>query len=82
MIDALLGAVPVVGDVFDVWFKANARNLALYERSLVGGPAGRRETHWSDWLIVGGAALGIGLVVVGAAWLSYLLVSSIGAALR
>ena len=82
MIDALFGALPVVGDVFDVWFKANARNLALYERSLIGGPAGRRPSHWTDWLIVGAAALGIGLVVAGAAWLSYLLVTSIGAALR
>ena len=82
MIDALLGALPIVGDVFDVWFKANARNLALFERSLIGGPAGRRASHWTDWLIVALAVLAIGLVVAGAAWLSYLLVTSIGAALR
>lgn len=28
-IDALVGAIPVVGDVWDFWFKANRRNLRL-----------------------------------------------------
>lgn len=31
-LDALLGAIPVVGDVFDFAFKANEKNLALIER--------------------------------------------------
>lgn len=31
-IDSLLGAVPVLGDIFDVAFKSNARNAALLER--------------------------------------------------
>jgi hypothetical protein len=29
LIDTLVGAVPVLGDVFDVFFKANTRNMAL-----------------------------------------------------
>ncbi|MBX9789686.1 MAG: DUF4112 domain-containing protein [Pirellulales bacterium] len=81
LVDALLGAVPILGDVFDVWFKANVRNLALFERALVAGQSGRRGQHWSDWLIVGLALLAIGMVVAGAAWLSYLLLTSIGAAM-
>ncbi len=31
-IDALVGAVPVLGDVFDIWFRASERNLAVFER--------------------------------------------------
>lgn len=31
--DALVGAVPVVGDAFDVVFKANKKNLALLEKA-------------------------------------------------
>ena len=31
-LDLALGAVPVVGDVFDVAYKANLKNLALLER--------------------------------------------------
>ncbi len=33
-VDAAVGSVPVLGDVFDVGFKANRRNLALLERRL------------------------------------------------
>ena len=31
-IDSVVGAVPVLGDIFDVAFKSNARNAALLER--------------------------------------------------
>lgn len=31
-VDLLVGAIPIVGDVFDFVFKANSRNLALLER--------------------------------------------------
>jgi hypothetical protein len=27
--DAVLGAIPVAGDLFDAWFKANLRNIAI-----------------------------------------------------
>lgn len=35
-VDAALGLVPVLGDVADVFFKANLRNIALLERHLAG----------------------------------------------
>jgi hypothetical protein len=37
-IDAVVGSVPVLGDIFDVAFKANIRNIALIEQHL-----GRRD---------------------------------------
>ena len=40
-IEAIAGAVPLVGDLFDVAFKANLRNLAIIERHL--GVAIRRS---------------------------------------
>src|SRR6185503_262621 len=48
LIDAAVGAVPVVGDLFDFGWKANAWNLALLERHAVPG---RRPTS-ADWLVV------------------------------
>lgn len=33
-VDALVGAVPLAGDVFDVAFKANRRNLELFRRAV------------------------------------------------
>ncbi|MBI2835551.1 MAG: DUF4112 domain-containing protein [Acidobacteria bacterium] len=47
-LDAALGALPVVGDLFDLSWKANVRNLALIERHAgTGQPATR-----GDWLFV------------------------------
>ena len=34
LIDALLGSVPLVGDLFDVAFKANNRNVRILEKHL------------------------------------------------
>lgn len=45
LLDTLVGALPILGDVFDVAFKANRKNLELFERhgqaEVVQGGAGR-----------------------------------------
>lgn len=51
-IDALVGVVPVAGDVFDFAWKANKKNAALL-RAHVDQP-GRSTAR--DWLFLGGAA--------------------------
>jgi hypothetical protein len=51
--DAVIGIVPLIGDIFDFTFKANLRNLELLQtRSAAGGRAIAR-----DWALVIGAAL-------------------------
>lgn len=34
VIDWIIGSVPILGDIFDVGFKANLRNIALIEKDL------------------------------------------------
>lgn len=53
-LDALLGAIPVLGDVFDFAFRANDRNLALIERHR-GDPS--KPASLGDRLVVFGAGL-------------------------
>ncbi len=48
-VDLMVGVVPMVGDVFDVLFRANRLNLALIERHRRG--AGGAPTR-TDYLIV------------------------------
>lgn len=48
-VDLLVGAVPLVGDLFDAGFKANLRNMALLERH--ARPGVRPTT--SDYVFVG-----------------------------
>jgi hypothetical protein len=51
-IDTLLGMVPVAGDLFDVAFQANRRNLELVERHAREG-----KPRPLDYVVVGLAAL-------------------------
>jgi tetrahydromethanopterin S-methyltransferase subunit E len=49
LIDALVGAVPIVGDVFDVAWRANRKNLELIKRH--GGSSGE-PAETGDYLLV------------------------------
>jgi Domain of unknown function (DUF4112) len=51
-IDALVGAVPIAGDIFDVAWKANRKNVRL----LRARHEARHDTA-GDWLRVAGASL-------------------------
>jgi hypothetical protein len=59
-LDAATGAVPLLGDLFDMGWKANARNLALLE-TYVASPEETRAQ--SRLLVVGILVAGVGLVV-------------------
>jgi hypothetical protein len=65
IIDFTLGSVPLLGDVFDVAWKANTRNVALIRRSLELTPHAQRRARRGDWLFVGGVAAAL-LVVLAA----------------
>jgi hypothetical protein len=63
-LDFAIGAIPVAGDAFDLWFKANTRNLALVRRHLEDPATSTR----GDWLVVGGLALAVVAVIVLVGW--------------
>jgi hypothetical protein len=54
-IDVLVGIVPVAGDVADVFWKANTRNLALLERHA----RAPQPATLADWLFVAGVLLAV-----------------------
>lgn len=41
ILDVLIGILPIVGDLFDVWYKANRRNVQLYQNHLKN----RKQPH-------------------------------------
>jgi len=67
-IDIAIGAIPFIGDAFDLWFKANTRNLAIIRRHLEEPDTSTRR----DWLTLVGL---IGLLVVIVALLGWFAVS-------
>jgi hypothetical protein len=69
LINGTIGAVPIVGDLFSVWFRSHARNAALLKQAATQ-PA--RSTS-GDWLyvgsIVGGTALVLILAIAAVLWI-------------
>jgi hypothetical protein len=59
-LDAVFGAIPLIGDIADFAYKANERNLALLVDRRTTGRATAR-----DWLAVGGAAAAFAAVIGG-----------------
>ncbi len=69
VIDTVVGAVPILGDLFDAGFKSNRRNLELLERHAAVPPESERADR-TFVLLVGGALLIFCAGVAGGAlWL-------------
>lgn len=69
--NAAVGAVPVVGDLFSVWFKSNRRNHDLLQKALSTemSPTEREQAvrHAGSFaiLLIAGVILGVVLIIIG-----------------
>lgn len=70
-IDGTLGAIPLVGDVFDVFFKANTRNLRLFENVQNTLQQGKPVATTGHWVFVAAVLVVLGGVVACTAFLAY-----------
>lgn len=61
VVELLVGMVPLLGDVFDATFKANARNMELVNAWLDRPAVTKRRSK----LLLGGLGGGIGIILVG-----------------
>ncbi|MCW3089985.1 MAG: hypothetical protein JWP81_1054 [Ferruginibacter sp.] len=66
LIDALIGSIPILGDIFDVGFKASQRNMKLMHEHYVQG-----RHRGGAWKLVIPVLFVLLLLVTGLAWLSY-----------
>ncbi|HWF59195.1 MAG TPA: DUF4112 domain-containing protein [Nitrospira sp.] len=71
LINGAVGAVPIVGDLFSVWFRSHARNAVLLREAAMKPD---RETH-ADWFyvvgIIGGTASLLLLTIAFVVWLVF-----------
>ena len=72
LLDIAVGAIPILGDAFDLWFKASTRNLGLMRRHLERPDTSTRD----DWMAV---LLMVGVVVAIIVAIGWLIVSVIAA---
>ena len=77
-IDTIAGTVPLIGDMFDVAFKSNLRNVALLESALQRPAATKRTSR----LLVVGTILGLVLLVAGGLVVTVIAVRAIASAVN
>ena len=75
-IDYLVGSLPLVGDLFDAWWKSNQMNVELLRKRATVSASEARKGAFSDWLFVwliilllaglafGAAVISISLLVI------------------
>lgn len=71
-IDAAVGALPFLGDIFDFAFKANRRNLELYRTSIAGTHAVKRDYGFLLVILLGLSIL-LAVPILVIAWLASVL---------
>jgi hypothetical protein len=77
-LDTLGGSVPIAGDLFDVAFKSNVRNVALLERALERPTETRRASR----LLVLGTIAGIVVLAAAAIVIAVFAVRAVAAAMH
>jgi len=65
-VDAGVGAIPIAGDLFDIGWKANRRNLELLEHWVAAPAATRRASA----MTLAGVAAAVLAILAGLVWLA------------
>ena len=61
LLNATVGAIPIVGDLFSAWFKSNTKNFALLHTFLEGHP--NPPAHPQSKWVLAGVAVFIALLI-------------------
>src|SRR5262245_10064429 len=77
-IDYVLGSFPVVGDLFDAYWKSNKMNVELLKRRAQVSSTDAEKGRASDWLFVGLIIVGLAGLLLGSAVLSVFLLLKLG----
>lgn len=80
-LDSIVGSIPIAGDVFDLYWKANQRNVELLKRHALASPTEERRLRMADWLFLGGLAAILITLLVGSITIAILIITWLGTAL-
>jgi hypothetical protein len=72
LIDAIVGMVPLLGDIFDIAFKANIRNMKLMQQHYTEG-----RHKGSAWKIILPVLIVLFVIIGGIIWLTYKLLTAL-----
>jgi NAD/NADP transhydrogenase beta subunit len=72
LVDAIVGAIPFVGDIFDFAFKANMRNMRLMREHYQEG-----RHRGSAWRVIIPVLIVLFLIIAALIWLAWKLVAAL-----
>ena len=70
-IDYVVGMFPVAGDLFDVYWKANLKNVELLRRHILETPTEKRRARSGDWAFVAVLIVALIALLVGCVTMTY-----------
>jgi hypothetical protein len=70
LIDSIIGSIPLLGDLFDIAFKANTRNMQLMHEHYMEG-----RHKGSAWKAIIPVLICLFLVIAGIVWIVYKLLA-------
>jgi len=73
-VDYLVGSIPFVGDAFDVYWKANRRNVELLRQHARANPVAKRRLRHGDWLFLAGILLLLFILLIGSLTVAWFLI--------
>ena len=80
-LDTIVGSVPVLGDAFDVYWKANQKNVELLKRHALASPSEEKRLRTADWLFFGVLVAMLLTLLVGSITITVMLVTWLGTVL-
>lgn len=72
LLDTIIGSIPLIGDVFDMFYKSNMRNLRLMQEHYREG-----RHRGSAWKVIVPVLIVLFLIIVCVIWLTYRLLASL-----
>jgi hypothetical protein len=86
LLDTLIGAIPLAGDLFDAFWKSNQRNVELLRRHANAAPGAEKSLQRRDrWFVIAVIAGLVAVMIaagVAAFWILSWIVSAIGNAIQ
>ncbi len=71
-LDYTIGSLPVVGDLFDAWWKSNLHNIQLIRERATAAPGEDKQGRTGDWLFVAAIMLVLVGILLGSIALIFL----------
>jgi hypothetical protein len=72
LLDTIIGSIPILGDLFDMVYKSNMRNMRLMQEHYREG-----RHRGSAWKVIVPVLVVLFLIIVGVMYLTYKLLASL-----